>query len=84
MPTHYFFRFGVCDKAEPAADLEALLVRPSRSAFEAALAALVLVCFFGALVWLNALPAAFFDVVPVFFERRVLDALLAAFGLVTL
>lgn len=79
----YFFRFGVCDKAEPAADFEDLLVRPSRNVFEAALAALVLVCFFGALVWLKALPAAFLDDVPVLPERKVLDALLAAFLLVT-
>jgi len=46
----HFFRLGVCDNADPAADLDALLVRPSRSVFDAALAALELVCFFGALV----------------------------------
>jgi len=80
----YFFRFGVCDKADPAADFEALLVRPSRNVFEAAVAALVPVCFFGALVWLKVLPAAFFDAVPVLFERSVLEALLAVLGLVTL
>ena len=79
----YFFRLGVCDNAEPAADFEVLLVRPSRSVFEAALAALSLVCFFGVLVWLKALPAAFWDEVPMLFELKVFDALLAAFLLVT-
>lgn len=47
---YFFLRFGVCDKADPAADFEVLLVRLSRSVFDAALAALELVCFFGALV----------------------------------
>lgn len=41
----YFFFFGVCESAEPAAVLESLLVRPSRSTLEAALAALSLVSF---------------------------------------
>ena len=35
---NYFFLFGVCDKAEPATDLEFLLALPSRRIFEALLA----------------------------------------------
>ena len=42
---HHFRRFGVCESALPAAVLLALLVRPSCSTLEAALAALALVCF---------------------------------------
>ena len=58
-------------------------MRPSRKVFDAALEASALVCFFGALVWLKELPAAVLDDVPVLPERKVLDALLAAFLLVT-
>lgn len=38
-------RFGVCESALPAAVLLAAPVRPSRSTFDAALAAFWLVCF---------------------------------------
>ena len=37
---NYFFLEGLCDKADPAAVFDAELVRPSRSTFEAAEAAL--------------------------------------------
>lgn len=40
----YFLR-GVCASADPAAVFDALLVRPSRSTFEAAFAAFGLVTF---------------------------------------
>lgn len=44
--SHFFFlEDGLCDNAEPAAVFEALLVRPSRRTFEAALAAFALVTF---------------------------------------
>jgi len=64
--------------------LEALLLRPSLSVFDAAEAALALVCFAGALVWDNALAAAVFDFTPVDPLLNVLEALLAAFDPVTL
>ena len=72
---HFFFGLaGFCDfavfcaKALPAADFEALLVRPSFNTDEAALAAFVEVVFLGALVWANALPAAVLDFAPVDFD----------------
>jgi len=79
----YFLPFGFCARALPAADLDALLVRPSRSVLDAAEAAFELVCFAGALCCDKALPAADFDFPPVDFERIVFEALLAAFLLVT-
>lgn len=81
----YFFlpADGFCDKELPAADFDALLVRPSFKTDDAALAALGEVTFAGALVWESALPAAVFEVNPALPLRRVLEALLAAFGLVT-
>ena len=78
-----FFRFGVCDKALPAADLEVLLVRPSRRVVEAAEAAGLLVCLAGVLRWDIALPAADFEDLPVDLVVSVFDALLAAGLLVT-
>lgn len=42
---NYFFLEGLCESAEPAAVLEALLVRPSRRTFDAADAALLEVTF---------------------------------------
>lgn len=72
------------DRALPAAAFDALLVRPSFSTLAAALAALVDVLFSGALVWASALAAAVLDFVAVLGELRVLDACLAAFGLVVL
>ena len=83
----YFFRAfrdGLCESALPAADLEVLLVRPSRSVFDAADAALLEVTFFGAFRCDSALPAEDFDVRPVDFPRNVLEALLAAGFLVVL
>lgn len=74
----YFF-FLVCANALPAADLDALLVLPSRSVFDAAEAAFLEVCRFGVPVCDRALPAAFLDVFPVDLEVRVFDALEAAF-----
>ena len=69
--------------ALPAADLEALLVRLSRSVFEAAVAALDEVCFAGAFLCDSALPAADcdFDDTDLFFN--VFEALEAAFFPVT-
>ena len=67
----------------PAADFDFLLVLPSRRTLDAALAALFEVTFFGAFVWDRALPAEVLDVDPVDLFRSVLDAFLAAFGLVT-
>lgn len=75
---------GVCANALPAADFEALLVRPSRSVFEAADAAVWLVCLAGALRCDRALPPAVFDASPVDLLESVLDALVAAGLLVTL
>jgi hypothetical protein len=60
-----------------------LLVRPSRSTDDAAVPAFLDVTFLGAFVWDSALPADVFDLPPVVLLRRVLDALLAALGLVT-
>jgi hypothetical protein len=73
-----------CDSALPAADLDALLVRPSRSVFEAAEAALDDVVLLGAFDWESALPAALFDALPVAWFVSVLDALDAALPLVVL
>ena len=67
----------------PAADFDFLLVLPSRRTLDAALAALFEVTFLGAFVWDRALPAEVLDFDPVDLLRSVLDALLAAFGLVT-
>ena len=79
----FFFRDGVCAKALPAADLDALLVRPSDSVLEATDAAFLLVCFFGAPVWANALPAADLDFLPVDLDVSVCEAFLATDLLVT-
>lgn len=68
-----------CDNALPAADFEALLVRPSLRVLDAAVAAPDPVCFFGALTCDNALPAAFLEWDPVEILVNVFDALLAAF-----
>lgn len=57
----YFFR---CDRALPAAALESALVRPSRRTCEAAFAAAAEVRSPGALLCVNALPAAFLEFVP--------------------
>ena len=80
----FFFLDRVCANALPAADLEALLVRPSESVFEAAEAAFLPVCFFGAPVCDNALAAADLDFLPVDLEVSVFEAFLATDLLVTL
>lgn len=75
--------FSRWDNALPAADLEALLVRPSRIVLDAAEAAFAEVVFLGALVWLKALPDAVFELLPEDLLVRVFDALDAAFFPVT-
>jgi hypothetical protein len=72
------------DSALPAADLDGWLVRPSRSVFEAALAALGDVDLEGDFVCDNALPAAFLEAAPVDLLFSVFEALDAADLLVTL
>ena len=79
-----FFFEGVCDSALPAADFDALLVRPSLSVFDAAVAAVLLVCFDDVLACESALAAAVFDVIPIDPEVNVFDAFDAALLLVTL
>jgi hypothetical protein len=76
------FDLTFCAKAEPAADLDAGLVRPSRRTFEAAVAAFLLVVSLGDLDCVSALPAAVFEVLLVDFERSVFDAAFAALGFV--
>ena len=80
--SHFFLR-PFCASALPAADFDDLLVRPSRSTFDAALAARAEVCFLGAFRCDKALPPADFDAVPVALLRIVFDAAFAAFPLVT-
>lgn len=71
----YFLPFPcLCESALPATDFEALLVRPSRSVFEAADAALAEVVLLDP-VWESALPAADFEVLLVDLLARVFDAL---------
>ena len=72
-----------CDRALPAADLEAGLVRPSLRVLDAAVAALGLVCLDGDFVCDRALAAADFEAAPVDFDVSVCEDLLAAFLLVT-
>ncbi len=79
---HFFLPLAWLN-ALPAADFDALLVRPSRITAEAALAALGEVTRLGALVCDNALPAAVFDFEPVEGVRSVFDELRAAAGRVT-
>ena len=81
--TYFFLDEGRWAKADPAADLEAGEVRPSRSVFDAADADGADVTFLG-WVWESALPAAVLEVGPVFGLESVLEADLAADGEVTL
>jgi hypothetical protein len=69
------------ERALPAADFDALLVRPSRRVFEAAEAALAEVVLLDP-VWDSALPAADLDAWPVDLLVRVFDALDEALPLV--
>jgi hypothetical protein len=73
-----------CESALPAADFDALLVRPSLSVFDAAVAASLDVDFDGAFVCERALPAADFDFALVDLLERVSEALEAAVLPVTL
>lgn len=66
----------------PAADFDALLVRPSRRTDEAALAAFFDVTFFGAFVCDSALAEAVFDFELVLLLCRFFEALLATLELV--
>lgn len=59
--SYFFVDLGVCASVLPAADLELLLVRPSRRVLEAALAAVFDVWRFGVPVCESALPLAVFD-----------------------
>ena len=81
--SYFFFAFSRCDRALAAAVLDVLLVRPSVSTLEAAVAAGAEVVFFGEAVWLKALAAAVLDLGAVTLLVRVFDALVAAFGPVT-
>lgn len=73
-----------CASALAAALFVAFDVRPSRSAFDAAFAADGDVFFRGAFVCESALPAAFFEPLPVERLRSVDEAFLAAFRPVVL
>lgn len=78
----YFFER--CASAEAAAVLVAALDRPSRNAFEAAVAAVADVTLAGDDACDSALPAADLEVAPVELLPRTPEALVAARGLVTL
>jgi len=75
---YFFFLLGVWARALPAADFAALEVLPSRNVADAALAALELVCRFGAPVWDKALPDKALDLAPVLLLVSVFEALDAA------
>lgn len=79
--TNPYFFLRAWAKALPAADFAALLVRPSLSTSDAALAAAFEVTSRGALLCVSALAAALFTVLLVE-VRRALEALRAALGLV--
>lgn len=77
------YRFFACERADPAALLDAVLVLPSRSTCEAFVAAECDVTLeFPA--WDSALPAADLDALPVEGLDKVLLALFAVVGLVDL
>lgn len=77
-PAYFFFEEFFCASALPAADFDAVDVRPSRSVLDAAVAAADEVELAGALRWDRALPAADLEALPVSGLDRVLEALLAA------
>ena len=79
----YFFDER-CESVLAAAVLLAALDRLSRRTLDAALAAALEVCFFGAPVCDRALPAAVFEPLPVDALLSVCDAFEAAFEPVTL
>ena len=70
----------VCDRALPAADFDAALVRPSRSTLEAAVAACADVCSWGAPFCVSALPAALLEALPVDWLDSTLEAAEAVAG----
>ena len=70
----FYFTFlldGLCERVLPAADFDSFLILPSRRTFEAALAALFEVPFFGVLVSERALPEAVFDIFLVFLVFKI-------------
>jgi hypothetical protein len=67
-----------CERALPAADLDAALVRPSRSVFDAAVAALLDVVSAGESRCVSALPAADLDALLVDSLDSVFEAFDAA------
>lgn len=77
-----FFFDGVWANALPAADFELSLVRPSVKVLDAAVAASLPVCFFGAACD-SALPAADLDDFPVDSDAKVREASVATESLVT-
>ena len=79
--SHFFLMPVRWASAEPAALLEAGLVRPSRRTADAAVAAFADVTLGGATCD-NALPAADFDVLPVELFERTEEELFAALALV--
>jgi hypothetical protein len=74
---------GFWTRVLPAPDFDALEVLPSLKVLDAALAALVEVCFLGAFLWDKALPEDAFVLRPVDLFLSVFDALDAAFLPVT-
>ena len=75
--THFFLMPARCASADPAALLEAALVRPSRRTADAAVAAFADVALGGA-TWDKALPAADFDAFPAELLERTEEELFAA------
>ncbi len=73
------FLAGAWESAEPAAVLDAELVRLSLSTFDAAVATFLDVTLAG-LTWASVLPAALFDVFPVDALDKTVEAFFAAFG----
>lgn len=78
-PDEFLFLDGVCARALPAADFDALEVRPSRRVLDAAEAAACPVWRFGVPVCERALPEDFFVDLAVLLFVSVLEALEAAF-----
>jgi hypothetical protein len=81
---HFFWLVCRCESADPAALLEAALVRPSRSTCDALDAAADEVTLLGAATCASALAAAVFEFLPVELFAKTCDALWAAFVPVTL
>lgn len=75
---------GRCANALAAAVFDAAPVLPSRSTFEAAVAAFAEVDSAELRTWVSVLPAAVLDASPVFDDARTLAAAVAAFDPVVL